>query len=200
MVEMDSITLRRKWRELYKPILEDLYKDYAPTNILLTPYAAVEKIYESLKSAFDRIESTASSESTSKQVFRIDDIALAREAHHYAVDLFYKYYFPRKPGSQGKPRRGAPPLPLEYLDQILQLRRKGLKDFEIADKVGQPKDRVRKQLEIAERTWRQALEGIEQIKQRSPHLVAKDPTAKLESKRTPGQPSKGQAVKRRAGK
>jgi hypothetical protein len=202
MAEKNSAVLRRIWRKWYKPTLDDLFKEYESIDVLLTPEAAIEKMEELFKWVLDRSESADSSEPTSNPIgrptFRFDEVAMTREAHHYAVDLFYN--FPRKPGSQGKPRRGAPPLPMEYLDRILQLRRKGIKPFKIAEILGQPKDRMRKQIEIAERTWRQALEGIEQIKQRSSHLVAREPAAKLESKRKLGQSSKHQSAKRRAGK
>lgn len=123
---------------------------------------------------------------------RFDFDAYRREAHHYAVDQFYKTYFPR--------RRGAPPLPDYYLDRILRLRRKGLNYVAIAEKLCQPKDKVRKQVEAAEKRRQEAVERIERIKQQFPHLVAQEPGLKARTQRTSGQQAKRRKLKARTGK
>lgn len=77
---------------------------------------------------------------------RLDTAALRRDAHHYAVDLFYRSYYPR---------RGAPPLSLGYLDSLLNLKAQGLNNQQIAKKLGakteeevkKGADRIRKELD-----------------------------------------------------
>jgi hypothetical protein len=167
MVEQDSVTLRKIWRKWYKLALDGLFKEFEAANILLTPDAAIEEMEKLFKGALDHNESVDDPEPTNNPIekprLRFDDIAMTREAHHYAVDLFYKYFFPHKPGSQGKPRRGAPPLSTEYLDRILQLRRKGLNYVKIAEVLGQPKDRMRKQVQIAEKRYREAAIRVREL-------------------------------------
>ena len=167
MAENNSAVLRRIWRQWYKPTLDDLFKEFESLSILLTPDAAIEQMDGLFKWVLDHTESADSSELTNDPIgrptFRFDDVAMTREAHHYAVDLFYKYYFPREPGSQGKSRRGAPPLSMEYLDRILQLRRKGFNYVKIAEVLGQPKDRMRKQVEIAEKRYCEAVKRVREL-------------------------------------
>jgi hypothetical protein len=153
LAEKASVILRRVWRKWYKPVLDDLYELYERASFLLKPDQAIEKMEEAFRDALHRVETEtvaeASPHARPTQVFRFDDSAFAREAHHYAVDLFYRTYFPRSP--EGKSRKGAPQLPTEYLDRILQLKRLGMNYVEIAKKLGQPKDRMRHQVKIAEK-------------------------------------------------
>jgi hypothetical protein len=125
-------------------------------------------------------------------LFRFNYNAYRREAHHYAVDRFYKTYFPRK--------RGGEPLPEHYVDQILRLRREGLNYVVIAGRLGQPKEKMRKQVQAAEKRWRDAVERIERIKQRFPHLVAKEPAMEVRKKGVSRQRSNRRGPNRRAGK
>jgi hypothetical protein len=101
MVEKGSVILRRIWSKLYKPALDDLFRAAASKNVFLTPDAALEVMEQAFKSVFFLVEEQAGS--TSKKslpsaprlYFRFDRIAFRREAHHYAVDSFYKTYFAR---------------------------------------------------------------------------------------------------------
>ena len=101
MVEKGSVILRRIWSKLYKPALDDLFRGAASKNVFLTPDAALEVMEQAFKSVFflvdDRIDSAVkkNSPSASRLYFRFDRIAFRREAHHYAVDSFYKTYFAR---------------------------------------------------------------------------------------------------------
>jgi hypothetical protein len=95
---------------------------------------------------------------------RVDIVAARCKIHHHAVDLYYRTYFPRKPGIKGKPRRGAPQLPLEYLHQVLTLSKKGLNPAQIASKLGQSdpkaKGRIVKQIVIAEKRYAEIVANI----------------------------------------
>ena len=166
MNDQDSAALHRIWRKWYRPTLDDLFKESESAGLWLTPSAAIEEMAQCFKSVLDRSDAGGSSQLKDnllgRATFRFDDVAMTCEAHHYAVDLFYKYYFPRTPASTGKARRGAPPLPREYLDRILQLRRQGLNPAQIASRLGQPTDRMRHQVKIAER--RLAAERIRRLK------------------------------------
>jgi hypothetical protein len=180
MPEKDSTVLRRIWRSLYKPLLEDLFKTYASIRVQLTPDWAMEEMDEVFSDVFRRINAENGPEAKKdpgaqpRPIFRFDESAFTREAHHYAVDLFYRTYFPRR-SVEGKSRRGAPSLPTDYVDRILQLMRRGLGYAEIAKNLGQPKDRMRKQVKAAEKRWSEALGRIEELKRKYPHIVAPDP-------------------------
>jgi hypothetical protein len=153
LAEKDSVILRRAWRKWYKPVLDDLYESYERASLFLKPDQAMEEMEEAFRDMLQRVETEtvaeASPHARPTRVFRFDDSAFAREAHHYAVDLFYRTYFPRG----GIQRKGAPALPKDYLQWILQLKREGMNPAEIAKKLGQPKDRMRKQVEIAEKRF-----------------------------------------------
>ena len=169
-----------------------------PATFQNSPYARRHRQNAASGSRFGKLtsddEQSKLDETMSDQVsnLRFDFAAYRREAHHYAVDRFYKTYFSRK--------RGAPPLPTAYLDGILRLRFKGLNYVSIAEKLGQPKGRMKKQLETAEKRWREAVARIEQIKTRFPHLVAAEPIGQVGKQRASGQQSKRQNAKARTGK
>ncbi len=167
MVEQESVALRQIWRKWYKPALDALFKEFESAGIRLTPDAAIEEMEGLFKSVLDRSESASESElkdnALNKMTFRFDDVAMTCEAHHYAVDLFYKYYFPRIPGSTGKARRGGTRLSETYLDEILKLHRQRKNPAQIAHLLGQPTDRVRHQVKIAEQRYREAIERVQQL-------------------------------------
>jgi hypothetical protein len=101
MVEKGSVILRRIWSKLYKPALGDLFRGAASKNVFLTPDAALEVIEQAFKSVFFLVDELTDSAvkknlaSAPRLYFRFDRIAFRREAHHYAVDSFYKTYFAR---------------------------------------------------------------------------------------------------------
>jgi hypothetical protein len=179
--------LRATWRRHYRHLLDLIFEEYASDQITATPDEAMDLMDELTERLFKTILQSEQGRgaSGSDSILRFDYDAYRREAHHYAVDRFYKTYFRRK--------RGAPPLPTAYLDQILQLRFKGRNYVSIAEKLDQPKDKMRKQVKAAEIRWHEAVARIELIKQRSPRLVAGKTTA-------PGQQSKRQKLKPRTGK
>lgn len=94
--------LRQIWRKLYKPTLDNLYRESASSRVRLTPDVALAEMEQVFQSVFQSVEAEGSSRT--KRVpaprpslsFRFDRIAFRREAHHYAVNLFYKTYFSRK--------------------------------------------------------------------------------------------------------
>ena len=187
--------LRATWRRHYKRLLDLIFEECASQNITATPDDAMNLMGELTESLFKAILQSKQDGDASgaDSVLRFDYDAYCREAHHYAVDRFYKTYFPRK--------RGAPPLPKAYLDQILQLRFKGRNYVSIAEKLGQPKDKMRKQVKAAERRWREAVARIDLIKQQFPHLVAGETTTgPARKQRSPEQQSKRQTAKARTGK
>ena len=111
MVRKTAFILRRIWRKLYKPTLDNLYRESASSRVLLTPDLALTEMEQVFKSVFQGVEAEGSS--ASKKVptprlslyFRFDRIAFRREAHHYAVNLFYKTYFSRKHEAAHAPSR-----------------------------------------------------------------------------------------------
>jgi hypothetical protein len=185
-----GIELRRMWRRRYMSVLDSIFEQCASNKILVGPDEAMDWMEGLLKSLVTTGEEAPNEGSPRESpTFRFDDDAFRREAHHYAVDRFYKTYFPR--------RRGAPPLPSAYLDRILQLRRKGFNYVAIAKELGQPKDRMRKQVSIAERHRR---EVVDSLKRQFPQFVHRaEPTVKGTKQRTSKQ-TKRQKIRRHTGK
>ncbi len=191
--------LRDVWRQRYKNLLDSIFEECASGEITLGPDEAMEWMEECLEKLASGNDQSKLGETRSGPVstVRFDVTAYRRETHHYAVDRYYKTYFPR--------RRGAPPLPDHYYDPILRLRFKGLNYAAIAEKLGVPKERIRKQVTVAEKRWREEMAKIEQIKQRFPHLVAGfaaplSPAIKNTKQRVAGKQSKRQTAKRPTGK
>jgi hypothetical protein len=187
--------LRKMWRTLYAHVLDSIFEECASNEITVGP----DKAMDWMEGCFEKLASDGKQSSLDEAIsgstsnLRFDFAAYRRDAHHYAVDRFYKTYFPRK--------RGAPPLPDFYFDPILRLRFKGWNYAAIADELGLPKERIRKQVPIAEKRWREAMERIEQIKKRFPHLVAREPSVNFRKpQRTPGKQSNRHKVKERPGK
>ena len=169
--------LREEWRKRYEFLLDSIFEECVSCEIILSPDQAMDWMEEFLKRQANDVERSKLDETKSDPVsiLRFDAAAYRREAHLYAVTRFYKTYFPRK--------RGAPPLPTAHLDSILRLRFRGMNYVSIAEKLGLPKGTMRKQVALAERHWRQAMEKIEQIKTRSPQLVAREQPVKVRKRR-----------------
>jgi KaiC/GvpD/RAD55 family RecA-like ATPase len=167
MVEQDSVVLHGIWCKWYKPTLDELFKEFESAGFWLTPDAAIEEMEKLFNRVLGRTEAAGGAnpknDAMQSTMFRFDHVAMTCEAHHYAVDLFYKYYFPRTPESKGKARRGTTRLPEKYLDRILKLLRRGKNYVQIAQLLGQPKDRMRHQVEIAEARFREVAARVRKL-------------------------------------
>jgi hypothetical protein len=123
----------------------------------LTPDEAMKTLDEVLKKWSEVLAKQDLSAHDTRRPIRIDVVASLQKIHHYAVDVYYKTYFPRRGGMEGKPRRGAPRLSMEYLERIRQLSRQGRNAAQIARELGQSDpgavDRISKQIELADRRW-----------------------------------------------
>jgi len=190
--------LREMWHKRYSQILDMIFEECASDEITVGPDEAMEWMEALMERLVRENRQSDPKEDASGPVpvLRFSFEAYRREAHHYAVDRFYKTYYPRK--------RGGEPLSISYLDQILELKRKGMNNGQIATLMKQRRNTVAKQLAIAEKrwpeAWREAVERIEQIKTRFPHLVAREPTVRTTKQGTLGKQSKRQKVKARSGK
>jgi hypothetical protein len=157
--------LREVLRKQYQFALDVIFAEHASSKLLVKPDTAMELaedlLYERVKK--DVYEVTQNT-SRPTAILRFDPAAIRREAHHYAVDQFYKTYFPRK--------RGAPPLPDSHIDRIIALRRKGLSRVATAEKLavelGLRLDTAKYQVAAAEKRWGELLERIEQLKRKYP--------------------------------
>jgi len=107
------LILSRLWRELYKPTLEELYREAKSKGLLLTPDVAIEEMEQVFKSVFLYVEDKGSTGPKKdaapgrRMYFRFDRIAFRQEAHHYAVDLFYNTYYSRKQETPRSPGKSA---------------------------------------------------------------------------------------------
>ena len=102
MAKSSSVILHRIWRELYKPVLDKLFRESASKDVSLTPDAALEEMERVLESVFLCVEEENNSKRKKASTirprlyFRFERMALRRKAHHYAVDQFYNTYFSHK--------------------------------------------------------------------------------------------------------
>jgi hypothetical protein len=145
--EDDLVPSAREFsKKLTRSLLKGIYEEAASNRRILTPDAAIEKMHELIAQLSGGTDGTRESRSFPTELARFDVAQWEREAHHYAVDLFY---------AATRPRKGAPPLQSAYLSQLLALRAEGLPPRRIAIRLGlgsshESTDRVRKQLRIAQ--------------------------------------------------
>ena len=153
----------------FQRLLEAIFEDERTSDSTLTPDQAMDSLDEMLATiaaALDSSDSKKNSPAHPRLPLRTDTVAFRRKIHHYAVDLYYNTYF-RRTGKERKHGRGAPPLPDEYLDQILRRARKGMNPAQIAHELGQSdpgaKDRIRKQIGTAVKRYSDAAENIRRL-------------------------------------
>ncbi len=161
--------IKDKWTRICSETLEDIFSAARQSGIVLTPDEALIELDDALKAVFF---SKAGSEERSAEAglhrpLRVDAVAFRTKIHHRAVDLYYQTYFPRKAGMEGKPRRGASNLSLDYLHQVLTLSREGMNPAQIATKMGQldpkAKGRIAKQIRIAEKRYGEIVANIQAL-------------------------------------
>jgi hypothetical protein len=140
-------------------MLDYLFTEAKRDHILLKPDEAIEDMETVISALSKADERETASESILNSFRRMNTTAMLRDAHHYAVDLFYNTYYPTS---------GAPPLSLDYLDVLLKLKKKGLNNQQIARRLGaktdaeakQIADRIRKELAGSEKRYKKMLEEI----------------------------------------
>jgi hypothetical protein len=128
-----------------RTLLKKAFEEASHNNQVLTPDRAIEKMHEGIRRLAGPQEEVAEVQGVPADFRRLNLVRLERDAHHYAVDLYYDNFSPRK---------GAPSLRPEYRAHLLNLRSQGLSVRQIAIKVGlgsskESQDRVSKQLRIA---------------------------------------------------
>jgi hypothetical protein len=144
--------LRQMWRERYVSLLKVIFEEHESAEILIMPDEAMQIMEEILGTMIG----TESDDKPSG--LRFDFAAFRREAHHYAVDQFYKTYY----GG----RKGSPPLSINYMSHVLQLRKQGLNNSQIAKKLGKNKDAIRKQVQAAHRLLDKKVRNIRELSNR----------------------------------
>ncbi len=132
-------------RKTNRFLLNYIFEEAARNGKIPSPDEAIEKMHEWIARFAGTPTGDFETGSLPKELRRLDLRRLNREAHHYAVDLFYDAF---------RRRKGAPRLRCEHLDQLLRLKAEGLSPRKIAIKVGEggsaeAKDRIRKRLAIA---------------------------------------------------
>lgn len=162
---LTSAELHATWKKRYKSTLDMIFEAYSSKGIEIAPDQAMEQMEElltALPSGGVGTHACPNSRSTDRS-FRFDATAFTCEAHHYAVDRYYKTYY-----GHGK---GAPPLPAEYLQKVLDLRRQGLSYGQIAVKLGQNKEAVQQQVANAVRLWKKKVSHIHELARRTGQFV-----------------------------
>ena len=105
MIKKGAVSPHQIWRLLYKPLLDKLFSDSVSKGVRLTPDSAIERMGKVLESFFLCVKEEVSSAPhefptpSPRLYFRFTQVPFRREAHHYAVDLFYDTYFSRKHGA-----------------------------------------------------------------------------------------------------
>jgi hypothetical protein len=101
MLKKGNVVLHQIWRMLYKPVLDHLFRESASKRVRLTPDLAIEQMEKFFESVFLCVKEEGSSATnrvpapSPRLYFRFGHVTFRREAHHYAIDLFYDTYFPR---------------------------------------------------------------------------------------------------------
>jgi hypothetical protein len=164
--------IKDKWRRICSETLEDIFSAARQSGVVLTPDEALIELDDALKEVFSKagvLEGRAGKAGLHRPL-PIDVVAFRTKVHHRAVDLYYQTYFPRKAGMEGKPRRGRSRLPLEYLDQLLTLHKKGLNPAQIASTLGESglkaKGRIAKQIRIAEKRYAELVANVQALGRR----------------------------------
>jgi hypothetical protein len=146
-----------KYSSMFKLAIEELFHDAGKAGFRVTPDEVMDLIDQTLQEFFDRSVEPEIGATRVGRPPRIDVVAARQKIHLYAVNVYYRTYFPRKAGMEGKQRRGAPRLSEEYLERIRQLSKKGWNPAQIATELGQSDpgavDRISKQMEIADERW-----------------------------------------------
>ena len=90
------------WRSLYKPVLDNLFRESLSADVCMTPDVAIKEMEKLLESVFLSVQGAGGVKRkkvptpSARLHFRFGSVAFRREAHHYAVDLFYNTYFSGK--------------------------------------------------------------------------------------------------------
>jgi hypothetical protein len=130
--------------EAYKARLVDIFAQAKNLGETLWPDAALWKLESEIKNLVGGSPEKPSILARRKtRVSLKSGIARKKQLHHFAVDQFYKTYFPDVSG------RGRPRLPAEDREDVKQLREAGASWSEIPQKLGDPdgtkaKDKYRK--------------------------------------------------------
>lgn len=154
MTQGASLPGKKTWQNLYKSTLDLIFQECSQSKLVITADCAIDLMEELFAKMIERDKQS----NAEPRASRLNFVALRCEAHHYAVDVFYKTYYGRK--------RGAASLSLEYLDRLLTLRRQGRNESQIASSLGQRKDTIRKQLQLAQSVWHEKVRKIEELRTR----------------------------------
>ena len=136
---------REFWKKTTRFLLNHIFEEAARNNKIPTPDEAIQRMHELMARLVGPPAGHSEAGNLPKELRRLDLGRMEREAHHYAVDLYHDAL---------RPRKGAPRLRPEYLDQLLRWHTAGLNPRKIAIKLGygssaEAKDLVTKQLRIA---------------------------------------------------
>jgi hypothetical protein len=136
-----------------KMFLESIYDKAVAEGRTLFPDGAIKEWVEFHKNAAKVEQEKIHISVIEKELQRFDEIAMLHKLHRYAVDLFYKHYFPRK--------SGAPPLSKPYLAYLRFLDDLGFSNRQLALQenpqlekglqTSQAKDKMRKRVKRIKR-------------------------------------------------
>ena len=104
---------------IIKLLLNSKFEQAKAEGKQLWPDDAMREVFEffNRREANKRVDRTSLNSDVQPQFNRINDSALAHNAHRYAVDLFYKFY--------AQTKQGAPRIPDADLAYILRLNESG---------------------------------------------------------------------------
>jgi hypothetical protein len=166
---MNEIATNAEKSRAFEPYIKDLLHSIfvEARGSYLTPDVAMEILEEILGSRISSSGIQPNESSNNPRFLRADMAVFRRKIHHYAVDLYYESYFPRRKRTSGKSKRGATALPDDYLDELLKMTRQGVNLQKMADKLGhfgpKGKDRVRKQRDLAIKLFSETAERIRRL-------------------------------------
>jgi hypothetical protein len=99
---------KAKMENRFKGWLEIIFEHRRESQV--TPDQAMQILDEMLRSwILGSADPEKSSTATHRLPSRVDMASFSRTIHHYAVDLYYDTYFPRRPGWKVNPEGALPP-------------------------------------------------------------------------------------------
>jgi hypothetical protein len=182
--------LRNEWRKFYSKVLNEIFEQATRLGLEIWPDDAVEALGYVMKRENESRGLTAGGQRVGAPTLRFNAAAYRRDAHHYAVDRYYRTYHARG--------RGGEPLSMSHVDRILSLRlEEGLSIPAIADRLGLRRDTAKYQVAVAEKRRNELIERLEEFRKLHARMFFPDTQTAAQSSEVTAPQPKDQTVRKR---
>jgi hypothetical protein len=184
--------LREWWRKYYTKLLDLIFDEYAAEGLRVGPDEAMDCMEYVLERQQRDVSGQGKPDDAvrPRPVMRFNAAAYRRDAHHYAVDRYYRTYHARG--------RGGEPLSMSHVDRILSLRlEEGLSIPAIADRLGLRRDTAKYQVAVAEKRRNELIERLEEFRKLHARMFSPDTQTAAQSSEVSAPQPKDQTVRKR---